>query len=190
MPVRALPVVGVMGSGSEPHEDLAGPVGRSVAENGWHLLTGGGGGVMEAAAKAFCAVEGRPGLSIGVLRSQVWPELGDDGRRHWEPRKKNEWLELAIATHLPASDPTFGSRNHVNVLTAHALVVLPGGSGTLSELRLRAQYGRDAWLWLGGRTVGGFSARELLRDPELAPRVHRPGSLEELQAGLRKALRG
>lgn len=188
MPVHALPVVGVMGSGSEPHEDLADPVGRLIAHHGWHLLTGGGGGVMESVAQGFCAVEDRRGLSIGVLRSKAWPEPGDDGRRRWEPRNKNGWLELEIATHLPASDPTFGSRNHVNVLTAHALVVLPGGSGTLSELRLRAQYGRDAWLWLGGRSVGGFSADELLGDPELAPRMRRPGSLEELVDGLRTAL--
>lgn len=185
MPVHAFPIVGVMGSGSEPHEDLSGPVGRLVAENGWHLLTGGGGGVMEAVAKAFCAVEDRRGLSIGVLRSRAWPELGADGRRRWEPRKRNEWLEVEVATPLPASDQTFASRNHVNVLTAHALVVLPGNSGTLSELRLRAQYGRDAWLFLGGRTVGGFSAEELVAAPDLRPRIRRADCLRQLAAGLR-----
>lgn len=190
MSLYSLPIVGVMGSGSEPHEDLSLPVGRMIAENGWHLLTGGGGGVMEAVARAFCAVEDRRGLSIGVLRSRAWPELGDDGRRRWAPRKKSDWLELEIATPLPASDQTFASRNHVNVLTAHALVVLPGSSGTLSEVRLRAQYGRDSWLWLGGRTVGGFSAEELSSDPELRPWVRQTDSLEELESGLRDALGG
>lgn len=179
-----------MGSGSEPHEDLSVAVGRMIAGNGWHLLTGGGGGAMEAVAKAFCSVEDRRGLSIGVLRSQEWPELGSDGRRRWRPRRQNPWLEIAIATHLPASDPTFASRNHVNVLTAHALVVLPGGSGTLSELRLRVQYGRDAWLYLGGRTVGGFSAQGVLADPEVASRVRCAESVEELETGLRLDLTG
>lgn len=179
-------IVGVMGSGTEPHEDLAVPVGRAVAENGWHLLTGGGGGVMEAAARGFCRVPDRKGLSIGVLRSRAWPELGSDGRRRWAPRRKNDWLELEIATHLPTSDQDLSSRNHVNVLTAHVLVVLPGGSGTLSELRLRVQYGRDAWLWLGGRAVGGLSVEDLTADPALRPRLHVPSSFRELVAGLRR----
>ena len=37
-----------MGSGTTPHADLAIPLGRALARMGVHLLTGGGGGVMEA----------------------------------------------------------------------------------------------------------------------------------------------
>jgi len=38
-----------MGSGTVAHEDLAAPLGRAIAESGWHVLTGGGRGTMTAA---------------------------------------------------------------------------------------------------------------------------------------------
>jgi len=49
-------VVGVMGSGKElEHEEkrLAREVGTAIAKLGYHLLTGGGGGSMEAVGEAF-----------------------------------------------------------------------------------------------------------------------------------------
>ena len=51
-------IVGVMASGKEePLEDeekrLANEVGTAIAELGYHLLTGGGGGSMEAVGKVF-----------------------------------------------------------------------------------------------------------------------------------------
>jgi predicted Rossmann-fold nucleotide-binding protein len=50
-------IVGVMASGKEPLEDqvkrLANDVGTAIAELGYHLLTGGGGGLMKAVGKAF-----------------------------------------------------------------------------------------------------------------------------------------
>lgn len=159
--LHRLPIVGVMGSGRDHHEDLARPVGELIARRGWHLLTGGGGGVMEAVAEAFCAVPDRGGRSIGVLKSRAWPESDSAGRRSYEPAARNPWLEITVATPLPASDETLHSRNHINVLTADALVVLPGGSGTLSELRLRLQYGRGAVLFVGDETVAGRTAADL-----------------------------
>src|SRR5262249_50687286 len=57
VPVRR-PLVGVMGSGSEEHADLAEPLGRWLAEAGFDLLTGGGRGVMAAACRGFAAVAG------------------------------------------------------------------------------------------------------------------------------------
>ena len=62
-----LAVVGVMGSGTSEHAGLAEPLGEALACMGVHLLTGGGGGVMAAASRAFASVEGRAGLVIGVL---------------------------------------------------------------------------------------------------------------------------
>ena len=53
-------------------------------------------------------------------------------------------MELAIYTHLPDSG-TEGtlrsSRNHINVLSADAIVALPGSEGTESEAWLALQYG-------------------------------------------------
>jgi hypothetical protein len=55
-----------------------------------------------------------------------------------------DWVELAIYTHLPhsGSDGTLHtSRNHLNVLSADAIVALPGREGTESEVWLATQYG-------------------------------------------------
>jgi len=118
-----------MGSGVECHDALAAPVGRWLAQQGVHLLTGGGGGVMEAVSEAFAQVPERQGLVLGILKG--FP--ADDGRV--TVATPNRWVEVAIRTHLPLSG-TQGtdrqSRNHVNVLTADVVVVLPGSSGTLS----------------------------------------------------------
>jgi uncharacterized protein (TIGR00725 family) len=132
-----LPVVGVMGSGREAHAERAGPLGDWLARQGVHLLTGGGAGAMAAVSRAFCAVENRKGLSIGVL-----PGAADGRAPEGYP---NPWIELAIRTHLPLRGPDGGerlSRNHVNVLTADVVVALPGGAGTRSEVALALRYGR------------------------------------------------
>lgn len=120
---------------------------------------------MAEVARAFTAVEGRAGLSIGVLRSRESPRLDDRGRRRYASAGVNEWVEVAIATHLHLSSEAPESRNHINVLSADFLVALPGSSGTLSEVRLRLQYGRPLIVFLGdpaeGRTIGGRSAGQL-----------------------------
>ncbi len=141
VPVAARrPVVGVMGSGVEAHEDLAEPLGRAIAEAGWHLLTGGGRGTMRATSRAFNETAGRAGLSIGVLPSR---EEGADGRA--PDGYPNPWVEVAIYTHLPLSGAAGtgpDSRNHMNVLSADAVVALPGGAGTWSEIELSLRYRR------------------------------------------------
>ena len=131
-------MVGVMGSGSEPHRDLALPLGAWLASRGVHLLTGGGGGVMASVSEGFASVGGRRGLVLGVLpaagRSALPP-----------PGYPNRWVEIAIRTHLPQRGEAGGgtlSRNHINVLTADIVIVLPGGPGTASEARLSLRYGR------------------------------------------------
>lgn len=150
--VTRLPVVGVMGSGTAEHAALAEAAGRVIARLGCHLLTGGHGGVMRAASRAFVREPGRRGLCIGVLKAGGEP---------------NEFVELPIRTHLPLSgeqgtDPM--SRNHVNVLTADALVFLPGGGGTRSELELAFRYGRPVVLFLRGREDLAGSFADLLSD--------------------------
>jgi predicted Rossmann-fold nucleotide-binding protein len=42
MAIEKLPVIGVMGSGREPHEEKAQLLGAWLAHEGVHLLTGGG----------------------------------------------------------------------------------------------------------------------------------------------------
>jgi predicted Rossmann-fold nucleotide-binding protein len=136
-------VVAVIGSGTTADPDASRQVGRLVAELGCDLLTGAGGGTMEAVAGAFCERRdelGSAALSIGIVPGEV----AGDGAYATKPGYPNPWVELAIYTHLPLSghagtDPL--SRNHINVLSADAVVALPGGPGTRAEIELARLYG-------------------------------------------------
>ena len=130
--MKNLPIIGVMGSGIEEHDTKSGPLGKWIAENNFHLLTGGGGGVMTSVSRAFTSVENRAGISIGILPK------GKTGY-------PNPWVELPIQTHLPLSGEqgtSNESRNHINILSSTVIIALPGGKGTLSEVKLAQQYGK------------------------------------------------
>lgn len=146
---QRLPIVGVMGSGVEAHADRARPLGSWLARQGVHLLTGGGGGVMEAVSRAFFEAQDRAGRVIGILPGSV-----RERARAPLPGYPNPWVEIPILTHLPLSG-TRGtdslSRNHVNVLSSDVIVALPGGAGTSSEVRLALRYGRPLVAWLESR---------------------------------------
>jgi predicted Rossmann-fold nucleotide-binding protein len=146
---RRRTVVAVIGSGR--HADpRAAEVGRLVATLGYDLLTGGGSGVMQAASRAFFETSPRRGLVIGIVPAQVrgLAELEQrvpvDVGYELPSGYPNDWVELAIYTHLPhsgASGTLRTSRNHLNVLSADAIVALPGGEGTEAEVWLATQYG-------------------------------------------------
>lgn len=170
------PIIGVMGSGREAHEALAAPLGVLLATRGVHLLTGGGRGVMQAVSEAFVSVRPREGLSIGVLpaRDERTLERPPDGY-------PNPAIELPIATHLPCrgdqgKDPL--SRNHINVLSATAIIALPGGPGTRSEVELALRYDRPIALYGPVEAFAGF--------PPEPPRL---ATLEALAAWLDDRLR-
>jgi uncharacterized protein (TIGR00725 family) len=149
---RKLPVIGVMGSGSERHEEWSLPLGRALAGLPVHLLCGGGGGVMGAVSESFSKVEGRVGLVIGVLPGK----LGAGGDYQGREGYPNRFVELVIRTHLPrsgAEGESIGSRNPINILSSDVVVVLPGGEGTASEARLAAKIGRPM-ITLGERRDG------------------------------------
>lgn len=146
---RLRPIVGVMGSGTSAHVDRCAPLGRWLAEQGFHLLTGGGGGVMEAVSRAFHEVESREGLVIGVLPA------ANAGAATAPPGYPNDWVELSVRTHLHLSgkDGTdLASRNHINVLTADVVVALPGAWGTRSEVELALRYDIPLVAYLQSRT--------------------------------------
>ncbi len=145
-----LPIVGVMGSGLDPCLDRAQGVGRLLAKMGVHLLTGGGGGVMESVSRAFYETPERQGRVIGIL-----PCAEGDPLRAPKHGYPNSWVEIPIATHLPLTG-TQGqddlSRNHINVLSADAVVAFPGGPGTLSEVKLALRYKRPVVAFLKDRS--------------------------------------
>lgn len=143
-----LPIVAVIGSGVEEHGDFAVPLGRWLAGQRVHLLTGGGRGVMTAVSRAFAETPGRHGLVIGVLP-------GDPGTGRALKGYPNEWVEIPIATHLPYSGDRgtdTRSRNHINILSATVVIVLPGRAGTASEAHLAIMYGTPIAAFLANAT--------------------------------------
>jgi len=119
---RRGPLVAVCGAGACDSEEarLARETGRLLAERGAVLLCGGLGGVMlEAAAGAKEA----GGLTVGLLP-------GD------RAEQANPYIDLPLATGLGHA------RNAVIVRAAEAVIALPGGAGTLSEVALGLKMGR------------------------------------------------
>ena len=151
MSISRRPVVGVMGASTEPHAERARRVGTWIARAGYHLLTGGGPGVMAAVTEAFVSVPDRRGIAIGVL-----PAGGgvDEPAGRPPPGYPNAWVEVAIGTHLDSLGERGGderSRNHVNVLSSDVLVFLPGSVGTASEAKLAVLYGKPSIAYLDAR---------------------------------------
>jgi uncharacterized protein (TIGR00725 family) len=160
------PIIAVVGSGASEHADLAEPLGRLIAELGCSLLTGGGMGVMTAVARAFCMTPARTGTSIGVLPA---------GKQNAYP---NPWIEIPIQTHLPGDNPEGSdSRNHINILSAAAVVVLPGGKGSRAEASLASRYERPVCVFCDD------DARFVVPYPE---GLHCVRSLEEVKVFLRE----
>jgi predicted Rossmann-fold nucleotide-binding protein len=146
---RRRPVVAVVGSGIRV-DRAADAIGSLIARLGCHLLTGAGSGNMEAVSRAFYETPDRKGLVIGVVPGAVEPLEALEDRASEQicyapkPGYPNKWVEVALFTHLPDSGhkgrlPT--SRNHIIVLSAEAIVALPGGAGTRSEMWLATRYG-------------------------------------------------
>jgi uncharacterized protein (TIGR00725 family) len=116
------PVIGVIGPSKAPDAWLATAeaVGEAVAREGWVLVTGGYGGVMEAASRGASRAGG---LVLGLL-------MGMD------PEEGNPFLEVALPTgigHL---------RNGLVVNVSRALVAVGWSLGTLSEMSLALRVGR------------------------------------------------
>ena len=170
-----------MGSGTESHREQSTALGAALARLGVHLLTGGGGGVMQEVSRAFCETPGRVGLAIGVL-----PAAGPGGGRRSAagvapPGYPNPWVEIPIFTHLPLSGARGreqGSRNHINILSSDVVVALPGGAGTASEVALAVEYGRPVLAFLSDRA-------ELSGLPDAVRCV---GEIDAVVAFLRKVL--
>jgi len=112
------PVIGVMGGSlcDEEEEQLAFQTGREIAYRGAILLTGGMGGVMEAASRG---AKENMGFVIAVLPGK--------NARSSPP---NPYVDLPVYTGLAEG------RNLVNVLTSDVIIAIGGGWGTLSEIAL------------------------------------------------------
>jgi uncharacterized protein (TIGR00725 family) len=129
------PYVAVVGPGDASPDELhaAEEIGAGLARAGAVVVTGGLGGVMEAACRGARSSRGR---TVGLLP-------GDDRDA------ANGWVEIAIATGLGEL------RNGLVVRAADALVAVGGAYGTLSEVALALKLGRPV-VGLGTWDVHGI----------------------------------
>jgi uncharacterized protein (TIGR00725 family) len=191
--LRKLPIIAVFGQGTPARPEriaLAKTVGARIAALGAHLLTGGGYGVMTAVAEGFVAVDERPGFSIGVVPRHPdgpfeRPNETADGTPY-----PNPFVEIAIHTPLPprvADWRTIPGRNHINVLSADAVIALPGGTGTDNELTMAAAYRGEAGRTPSARRGVLLGPRDEFSDRQRELFVHAE-TLDEAERHLRAAL--
>lgn len=119
------PIIGVVGASDAngPALAIAERVGAAIGQKGWHLLTGGGGGIMAAAGRGFLGGRGdRGGISLGIL---PWEESA----------MANDYVEVPIPTGMGFA------RNAIVARASDGLIAVSGCSGTLSEIAFGWQFG-------------------------------------------------
>ncbi len=113
---------------------LAEQAGEMLARRGVTLITGGRGGVMEAASRGAARAGG---LTVGIMP-------GTDAR------SANPWCDVVIPTGLGHA------RNVLTALAGDFIVAVGGGAGTLSELCFGWIHGRPIYVLQGSE---GWSDR-------------------------------
>lgn len=167
------PIIGVMGSHVDEWAEYTQPLGRMIAEHDYHLLTGAGGGVMLSVSKSFVQQENREGACIGIF-----PTMNYTGNYLSEEEYPNPYIEIPLIVPLDQraqNDSTPYSRNLVNIMSSHAIVVLPGDHGTRNEVSFAIQYKKPMILF------GPEAA--FLKFPESPTRVN---DIEEVREFLEK----
>ena len=155
-PSKRPPFVAVIGDGDprgpDAHRILewAEEVGQLLARSGAVVITGGLGGVMQAASRGAVSVDG---LTIGILP-------GTDAS------EANEFVRVPITSGLGVM------RNLVVVTAADAVIAVGGRHGTLSEIGLALRQGRhvvtlSSWRVEPDQRMGGPSVHRA-RDPREA----------------------
>ena len=162
--VLRLPIVGVLGSGSDEHQDRAAAL-KALAGHARRPSYGAGQGVMAAVSKAFAETPGRKGLVLGVV-----PCIAEDRPEFAKPGYPNEWVDVPIRTHLHLSGPQgtdVRPRNHIVIPTANVVVALPGGLGTASEVQLALRYKKPVIAYLSARDELAELPPDVKWDPDL-----------------------
>jgi uncharacterized protein (TIGR00725 family) len=105
-------IIGHNTNGCTPeHEKIAYDVGVEIAKSDSVLITGGLGGVMTASARG---AKDAGGLTVGII-----PQA--------DASEANEFCDIVIPTGMGLT------RDFLNALSADGVIIVGGGSGTLSE---------------------------------------------------------
>lgn len=157
-PPTRRPLIAVIGDAKlEPgsvKDRLAEDIGRALVDAGYRVLTGGLGGVMEAASRgARSSSKYQSGDTVGVVPGH-------------DPGEANAFVDVVLASGL----------DHVrNSVVAHAdaVIAVGGGAGTMSEICL-------AWIYkrlIIGLRVDGWSGR--MSDQRVDQRIRYPGEPDD-----------
>ena len=110
---RQILVIGHNDSGcTEIHQKAAYDVGAEIAKSGSVLITGGLGGVMSAACSG---AHDAGGITVGII-----PQA--------DPILANPYCDIVIPTGMGLT------RDFLNALSSDGVIIIGGGSGTLSEI--------------------------------------------------------
>jgi len=113
MKKRQILVIGNNDNGCTPElEKLAYDVGAQIAKSNSVLITGGLGGVMRAASRG---AQESGGITVGIIPQD-------------NPSYANEFCDIVIPSGMGLT------RDFLNALSADGVIVIGGGSGTLSEI--------------------------------------------------------
>lgn len=137
--------IGVIGAGKCSKEiyALSKEVGSLVGKNGWLLICGGLGGVMEGAAKG-CSNAG--GITVGIL-----PEKNKTAA--------NQFINIPIPTGMGEG------RNLLVVRASDIIIAISGGYGTLSEIGLALRIGKPL---IGLKTWPNINGIDYVETPQAA----------------------
>jgi uncharacterized protein (TIGR00725 family) len=127
--------IAVVGAGDAAAQQawLAEEVGAGLAMAGAVVVTGGLGGVMEAACRGAKARRGR---TLGILPGE-------------DRSAANGWVDVAVATGMGEM------RNALVVRSSDGLIAVGGGPGTLSEIALALKAGKPV-IGLGTFDIEGI----------------------------------
>ncbi|MBP7410853.1 MAG: TIGR00725 family protein [Methanoculleus sp.] len=161
--VTRRPLVAVIGDARlDEHSEkyrLAEQLGQALITERYRLVTGGLGGVMEAASRgARRSPEHRDGDILAILP-------GND------PCEANPYADVCIATGLDVA-------RNVIISNSDAVIAIGGGSGTLSEIAMAWAHGR---LVIGYR-VEGWSGT--ISDQRIDSRIRYPDIPEDRVYGV------
>jgi len=119
---------------TDEHSKVAYDTGSEVAKTGHVLVTGGLGGVMEAASHG---ARDSNGLTVGII-----PQA--------DASMANQYCDIVIPTGMGLT------RDFINALSADGIIIIGGGSGTLSEICAAYMHKKPM---VAIRNMGGVNAQ-------------------------------